>query len=376
MRKIKSFFGVMLVLVFVIFIHELNAQAPDKMSYQAVVRDASNNLVSSSNVSLRISIIQGTPDGAAVFTEEHSVQTNANGLVSFEIGMGSNQQGSILSINWGNGPYFIKTETDPLGGVNYTMIGTTQLLSVPYALYSNRIPVSVSSTGDTLMIGGQTIIVPGISVANNNGGGSTGVYPNGTIHCLPTPTLIVDVISPATGKTWMDRNLGAAQVASNLADANAYGDLYQWGRAADGHQCRNSPATSVQSSLDQPGHGDFIFGTTDWRNPQNSNLWQGVNGVNNPCPIGYRLPTIVEFFDERATWSSFDANGAYLSPLKLTVAGGRNWSVAGLFDAGVKGYYATSSVSGELGSSLHTDWQATRLDYYRGGGFSVRCIKD
>jgi hypothetical protein len=84
-------------------------------------------------------------------------------------------------------------------------------------------------------------------------------YPLGTVHCNGTPTAVVEVINPITGRTWMDRNLGASQVATSSTDANSYGDLYQWGRRADGHQCRTSPTTSTLSSTDQPGHGKFIL---------------------------------------------------------------------------------------------------------------------
>jgi hypothetical protein len=124
------------------------------------------------------------------------------------------------------------------------------------------------------------------------------------------------VTNPATGKTWMDRNLGASQVATSSTDANAYGDLYQWGRGSDGHQCRNSPNTSTLSSTDQPGHGSFIFSPSDWRSPQNGNLWQGLSGINNPCPSGYRLPTEAELNSERLSWISNNAAGAFASPLK------------------------------------------------------------
>ncbi len=117
------------------------------------------------------------------------------------------------------------------------------------------------------------------------------LYPPGTVHCDPdNPTEVVDVLNPSTGKTWMDRNLGASRVATSSTDAAAYGDLYQWGRLADGHQCRNSGTTTQLSSSDVPDHGDFILASSspfDWRSPQNDNLWQGVNGVNNPCPMEY-----------------------------------------------------------------------------------------
>jgi len=108
------------------------AQSPQKMSYQAVIRNSSNNLVVSAAVGMQISILQGSSSGTLVYTETQTATTNSNGLVSIEIGGGT----GFETINWANGPYFIKTETDPTGGTNYTITGISQLLSVPYALYA------------------------------------------------------------------------------------------------------------------------------------------------------------------------------------------------------------------------------------------------
>lgn len=112
------------------------AQSPNKMSYQAVIRNNSNALVTSSAVGMRISILQTTPSGTAVYVETQTPTTNANGLVSIEIGGGTVVSGNFANINWANGPYFVKTETDPTGGTSYSITGTSQLLSVPYALYA------------------------------------------------------------------------------------------------------------------------------------------------------------------------------------------------------------------------------------------------
>ncbi|MFN5387102.1 MAG: FISUMP domain-containing protein, partial [Bacteroidota bacterium] len=152
------------------------AQAPQKMSYQAVIRNSSNVLVTSAPISMRISILQGTANGTAVYVETQTPTTNDNGLVSIEIGGGTVVSGTFVSTDWANGPYFIKTETDATGGSNYSITGTSQLLSVPYALFSANGIRSVSATGDTLFLGnGIHLIVPGISAANNNGGGQTGI---------------------------------------------------------------------------------------------------------------------------------------------------------------------------------------------------------
>lgn len=121
------------------------AQAPEKMSYQAVVRDGSNALVSSTAVGMQISILQGSASGTAVYVETQTPTSNANGLVSLEIGAGTVVSGDFTTIDWANGPYFIKTETDPTGGISYTITGTSQLLSVPYALHA-KTAESVSTT--------------------------------------------------------------------------------------------------------------------------------------------------------------------------------------------------------------------------------------
>ncbi|MBL4861749.1 MAG: DUF1566 domain-containing protein [Crocinitomicaceae bacterium] len=112
------------------------AQVPEKMSYQAVVRDAGNALVTSQGVGMQISILQGSASGTAVYEETQTPNTNINGLVSIEIGSGTVVSGTFNTIDWSNGPYFIKTETDPTGGTSYTITGTSQLMSVPYALHA------------------------------------------------------------------------------------------------------------------------------------------------------------------------------------------------------------------------------------------------
>jgi uncharacterized protein (TIGR02145 family) len=208
----------------------------------------------------------------------------------------------------------------------------------------------------------------------------SGTYPDGTVHCNGTPTEVVDVTNPTTGKTWMDRNLGASQVATSSTDADAYGDLYQWGRGADGHQCRSSDTTSTLSSTDELRHGDFITsssGDNDWRSPQNDNLWQGVNGSNNPCPSGYRLPTKEEWEEEKASWVSDDAAGAFASPLKLPMAGYRNRSYGSLNNVGSGGDYWSSTVVGLYSYNLYFFSSSAYMNYFnRAYGLSVRCIRD
>jgi hypothetical protein len=259
-----------------------------------------------------------------------------------------------------------------VGEIVYTTMNNASY-SIAQGIQQPYIPpfnYTVSATNNTICSG--TAVTLSVNLP--------GTFPAGTVHCNGTPTAVVDVTNPVTGKTWMDRNLGASQVATSSTDAAAYGDLYQWGRGADGHQCRNSATTTTLSSTDQPGHGDFIIGdiaNDDWRSPQNTNLWQGVNGVNNPCPSGYRIPTNTEFGAESTSWSSSDAEGALTSPLKLPMAGSR--SINGLLgNVGTYFYYwssttaAYSSIPLVITSGGGNNPNADE----RAGGGSVRCIKD
>lgn len=135
------------LMTFIFSINLLLAQVPQKMSYQAVIRNADQSLVSNQLVSVRISILQGSASGNTVYSETHELMTNINGLVSLVIGEGENQNGAIQDISWGLGPYYIMTETDPNGGTDYSISGTAELISVPYALFAQEAVTSGSSGG-------------------------------------------------------------------------------------------------------------------------------------------------------------------------------------------------------------------------------------
>jgi uncharacterized protein (TIGR02145 family) len=114
------------------------AQAPEKMTYQAVVRNSGNSLVANQNVSVRLSILQGSAQGAPVYVENHTATTNDNGLMTVVIGGGAPTTGVFANIDWANGPYFLKSEIDPTGGISYSIESVQQLMSVPYALYAKE----------------------------------------------------------------------------------------------------------------------------------------------------------------------------------------------------------------------------------------------
>ena len=171
------------------------------------------------------------------------------------------------------------------------------------------------------------------------------------------------VCNPLTGRIWMDRNLGASRVALSPSDEEAYGDFYQWGRGS-------TEFTIVSSS------------PFDWSNPQNNNYWQGEDGINNPCPQGFRVPTDAEWEEERLTWVANNRSGAFASALKLPAAGLRNPTNGVVFFAGSHGNYWSSTVDlagcCTLGACALNFLSNTAYQdaWSRGSGFCVRCIQD
>jgi uncharacterized protein (TIGR02145 family) len=224
----------------------LYAQSPQGIPYQAVMRNADGSVMASSAVNLTFMIHDGSATGSIVYQESHSLTSNAQGLVSCVVGNGTASQGNFSNINWGNGTKFLHVM------MGTTDLGTQQMLSVPYALYAANTIVTVSPSGDTLTIGGNSVIVPGISAANppalfNQGLGVTDI--DGNFY----PTIIMN------GQEWMQSNLktshycngepiltglnngawessvqGAYSIyADNLANDISYGKLYNWYAVSD-----------------------------------------------------------------------------------------------------------------------------------------------
>jgi len=193
---------------------------------------------------------------------------------------------------------------------------------------------------------------------------------------------IYTVTNYTTGKIWMDRNLGASRVPTSQIDTQGYGDLYQWGREKDGHQLRTSSTTETKATSDIASNALFVTNPgytiySDWRNPQNDNLWQGVNGINNPCPAGFRLPTKAEWEAEILTWTGRNASGAFASPLKLPPAGQRQYNGV-LSSDNTSGYYWTSTISQTqvFGMNFTSSGAYSTNAYPRVNGYACRCIKN
>ena len=335
------------------------AQAPQKMSYLAVISNSSNAPAVS------------TPVGT----------TEANGATELL----SSGAASENTPYWNGTSWVINNSNIHNNGTEVEIASTTQWFLPLHITTAQRDAIASPAAGLTM----YNTTINCLQSWNgalwvDDGCAPTPPVPTyaaGSVFCASGATTVIEVTNSSTGKTWMDRNLGASQVATSSTDANSYGDLYQWGRGSDGHQCRNSATNSTLSSSDQPAHGDFIINLAsspyDWRSPQNTNLWQGANGVNNPCPSLYRLPTEAEIDTERSNWSTQNSVGAFASPLKLPVAGSRDGSNGSLNYAGSNGFYWSSTYSGTL--SRYLDFyssNATTTTSGRGSGFSVRCIKD
>lgn len=253
MRKLFTIF------VAVLLTASVFAQSPEKMSYQAVIRDASDNLITDTQIGMQISILQGSASGTTVYVETQEPSTNANGLVSVEIGTGTVESGDFSTIDWANGPYFIKTETDPdgaTGGIAYIITGTSQLLSVPYALYAKT--------------AGSTSGTSGHYVGELYGGGVVFWVDHTGQHGL-----IASMIDLSTSQVW-------SNVSSTLIGTTAQSD---WdglsnSNAIVGQATHSSSAAKLCLDYTNADYGTGTY--SDWYLPSRgelNDLWNNIKAV-------------------------------------------------------------------------------------------------
>ena len=241
MRKIYTIIAVVIFSVCVFIPQQASAQSTGKMSYQGVIRNSSNQLITGQTVGIQITILQGSVSGSVVYTETQTPTTNANGLVSIEIGGGT----GFDTINWADGPYFIKTETDPAGGTDYTITGTSQLLSVPYALHAKTAEVVNGGITETDPLFGTSVAVgiTGTDTANWNHKLDTEAD-GSVINEIQTMSIRNDTLYLSQG--------GFAKLPDIVADVNIINDslyiTYSYGQIINaGYVGNGSPGSGLSS---------------------------------------------------------------------------------------------------------------------------------
>lgn len=288
MKKITTLITIMVLCLASVF-----AQAPEKFNYQAVVRNASNQLMSNASVGVRVSILQGSSSGSAVYVETQTVTTNANGLMTVEIGGGNAQQGTFANIDWSDGPYFLKVETDPNGGSNYSVTSSQQLLSVPYAQYAEEagnVPSNVSAfvndAGYTTNAALQQIIdalnarIDSLENLVNNPNPAS--FDTVDAHpCLGVPTVtdydgnVYNTVQIGQ-QCWMKTNLRTKHFRSGLLINSSTESSY------------------VQPLYYQPSNGEVA--EYDEVNNGLYYNWSAVNDLNGICPEGWHVPSYDDFY--------------------------------------------------------------------------------
>ena len=287
----KSTHLLIITLVCLLIGTSIFAQAPQKMSYQAVIRNTSGALVTSTSVGMKISILQGTLAGTVVYAETQTASTNANGLVSLEIGSGTIIIGTFSGINWGNGPYFIKTQTDPLGGTNYTIASSSQLMSVPYALFSaNGIPGPQGPTGPTGLTGSIGAIGPQGPIGLTGAVGATGAQ--GPIG-LTGAVGVTGSQGPTgpQGPIGLTGAVGATGPAgtNGINGTNGVNALIKTTTEPAGSNCTNG-GTKIETGLDANSNG--VLDASEVNSAQTQYICNGIN-TNSQSYTGLSYSTLV-----------------------------------------------------------------------------------
>ena len=184
--KLNSFFFLFFLIGTLAF-----AQASDKFTYQSVIKNSSGYLLKNQEIGLRISILFNSSNGMSIYSEEHIVESNSNGLVTLIIGEGVTTD-IFSDIDWGNGEYYLKVEVDPQGGINYTMNQTSQLLSVPYALYAGNSSVNLSVIGQSYITYSGNQISANKIDASNDITGLSAVATSGEYNDLTNTPILFD----------------------------------------------------------------------------------------------------------------------------------------------------------------------------------------
>lgn len=289
------------------------AQTPELINYQAIIRNADGSAVSETSVGMQISILQTSATGTAVYTETHTVMTNTNGLITILIG-GGTSSGDFSTIDWSNGPYFIKTETDVQGGNNYTLVGTSQLLSVPYALYAkNGSKFTETANGLEYNGGNITLTQPGATIQLTSPDGTVydvGVNDNGQ---LSVPTSNAPSTTPTQLYLYGSFNnwdaSTALQFANNLPQ---YGNIFSGIKYFDAGTELKFLAAQNESIVyggNSPFSGDLVVNGNAIVLPNSGlyviRLYQNSNGLS------YQIQSVNATFNGETLTYGTDGSGEF-----------------------------------------------------------------
>jgi hypothetical protein len=353
-KSLQQFTKLVLLLTFFCQLNTAFAQAPQKMSYQAVVRNAANTLIANTAVGVKISVLQTTASGTVVYSERHTPTTNANGLATFEIGGGTVLSGTFASINWSNSPYFIKTETDPTGGTSYSISGTSQLASVPYALFAANggtpgpqgIQGVPGATGTAGANGKNTLILTTTEPAGANcpTGGTRqqyGLDANGNNILEPAEIntaltkYVCNGLAGATGATGAQGPPGTATNAWGLTGttgttaANFIGttDNTPLVIKTNNNQAlkiNENGRVDITSGVSGPYVSKLaVVGDTSMKGNSITNIDSfGTLSVTSTDPLGQDNDPIMALDGETIQTKGFDQQGSYANNLKINPNGG------------------------------------------------------
>jgi uncharacterized protein (TIGR02145 family) len=397
LENMKTFLTLSLHLLITTF---LFAQAPQGIPYQAVMRNADGTVMVSNAISLTFMIHDGSATGNVVYQESQALSSNEQGLVSCVVGNGVVSQGNFVNINWGSGSKFLHVM------IGTTDMGTQQLLSVPYALYSESTKVSISTTGDTLSIGGNSVIVPGISAANpqgpsNDGGLGSQILPGNTT--CSNQYISVTGCGGQTSLTYDGRTYDLVEIggqcwfAHNLAtDQYRNGDLIPTG--LDNTAWENTTAGACA-----------IYNNDIANDVSNGKLYNWFTTVDarGLCPIGWHVPTDCEWmhlesslgmsvvdqetvgFRGTAEGGTLKATTNWTSPNTgatnssgfTALPGGYRSSIGAYEGVGNYGNWWSSTEKDSfiawLRNLVYYDSFLYRYPYsYKQNGFSIRCLRD
>ena len=283
-----------------------SSQSQNNMSYQAVIRNSSNNLITNQAVGMRISILQGSAVGTEVYVETQNPISNINGLVTLEIGNGTPTLGTYNGINWANGPYFVKTETDPTGGNSYTVVGVSQLMSVPYALYALNSGSSIAGpmgpqgpAGVNGLDGATGPMGPQGPAGINGLDGATGpMGPQGPMGLSGVPTAFT-FLSKTTNYT-----ITSSDILNNVYLKNT----------------SNSLITITLPSASIAGSGKMIYITST-----STSLYQSINVLSNG------VDTIYGFYSNTTgTMNISTMTSSNIGWIQL-VSDGTSWNILGMY---------------------------------------------